>query len=712
MSKWWRRLSGLVAVGVVSTIVVQPIAGVDQAGAVPGDGLVSILVMGDSYSAGNGAGAYYGPMGAGGFPAHVTGCFRSTYNYARQFQRIIESSPFNQHAFVHNEACNGAVTDDIWEPRDGRRAQVDAVDKGYDVIFLTTGGNDLQFSDIAKTCLVKHFQDGADCGHNLDRAERLLRDGTEEAKITKALTEIHLKAHSEAKIVLLGYPFLESNTALKLHSGHTGSTYIDVGKRLHDIQVNGDALQQRVVDKLNAADLRTDPFVFVNPKSTFAGHELTADRVNPNRWFIQPWSDALPEWYQIWYHPNRQGHTAEAKLLAADPRVPKSDVRAGEGVPHNVDVMLTIDTTGSMSDDIAAVKANATALVDRLAASGASWRVGLVTYKDVPPEGDAGDYASRMDLAFSSDRAAINSAIAAISVSGGGDGPETVLSGIKTAVDQPWRDGAKKAIIVLGDAPPHDPEATSHLTSSLVINAALAVDPAEIYPVLINPYAELTAAFEPLATGTGGQVVTSTGGEDVVDALAEVLKDVSSAPIASAGGPYAGDVGEAIPLSASASLDPDGSITSYEWDFDGNGTYDQTTPTPLTEHTYDTPFDGQLSVRVTDDNDLQTVAMAPVTIIEHVDISGPEPEPVPEPSSTTTTADPGATPGSPTTSTTTTTPTTTPPTTDGRPRDWRLPATGWSVSPWLAIGAGLFCSGVALVLLAARRHRPPLAAHR
>jgi hypothetical protein len=702
MSKWRRRLGGLLAVGVVSAVVGQPIAGVDEADAAPGDGLVSILVMGDSYSAGNGAGAYYGPMGAGGFPAHVTGCFRSAFNYARQFQRIIELPPFNQRAFVHNEACNGAVTSDIWQARDGRRAQVEAVDEGYDVIFLTTGGNDLQFSDIAKTCLVKHFQDGANCGPNLERAERLLSDGTVEAAIRRALTDIQGEAHHDAKIVLLGYPFLESNTALTLHSGHFGSTYIEVGKRLHDIQVNGDAVQQRVVDSLNA-DLHTDQFLFVNPKSTFAGHELTADSVNPDRWFIQPWRDAAPEWFQIWYHPNRRGHTAEAALLATDPRVPKSDVRAGEGVPHDVDVMLAIDTTGSMSDDIEAVKANTTALVDRLAASGANWRVGLVTYKDVPPEGEAGDYASRLDLAFSSDRATINSAIAAISVSGGGDGPETVLSGIKAAVDQPWRGGAKKAIVVLGDAPPHDPEATSGLTSMHVISAALAVDPAEIYPVLINPDAELSAAFEPLATGTGGQVVTSTGGEDVVDALAEVLNDVSSAPIASAGGPYAGDVGEAIPLSASASLDPDGSITGYEWDFDGNGTYDQTTTTPLTEHAYGAPFEGQLSVRVTDDSDLQTVAMAPVTIIEHVDISGPEPEPVPEEPSSTTTA-PSATPGDPAMPTTGTS-SAAPSAVDRPSRDWRLPVTGWSVAPWLAIGAALVCSGIALVAVAARRYR-------
>jgi PKD repeat protein len=39
-------------------------------------------------------------------------------------------------------------------------------------------------------------------------------------------------------------------------------------------------------------------------------------------------------------------------------------------------------------------------------------------------------------------------------------------------------------------------------------------------------------------------------------------------------------------------------IESYEWDFDGDGTFDRTTSEPGATHTYEAEFDGV--VRVTD----------------------------------------------------------------------------------------------------------------
>ena len=160
------------------------------------------------------------------------------------------------------------------------------------MIFLTIGGNDLQFADIVKKCLVQVSRDGADCGHNLERAERMLDDGTLESGITSVLSGIHTRAHPDAKIVLLGYPYLETDTAYRLRSGHFGSTFIEVGQRLHDVQIDGDELQQRVVDKLNT-QFSTDQFVFVKAKSTFAGHELSVHGSNPDRWFVEPWRDAV-----------------------------------------------------------------------------------------------------------------------------------------------------------------------------------------------------------------------------------------------------------------------------------------------------------------------------------------------------------------------------------------------------------------------------------
>lgn len=42
------------------------------------------------------------------------------------------------------------------------------------------------------------------------------------------------------------------------------------------------------------------------------------------------------------------------------------------------------------------------------------------------------------------------------------------------------------------------------------------------------------------------------------------------------------------------------SLQKYEWDFDGDGNYEETTTEPQMSHTYDQEFDGYAAVRVTD----------------------------------------------------------------------------------------------------------------
>lgn len=277
-----------------------------------------MLVLGDSYSAGNGSGGYYG----------ASGCRRSAYNYARQYERLVEVAPYNQRSFVENAACSGAVTADFFTSTPGRPAQNNAVNPGYDIVFLTIGGNDLGFGDIVKKCLIQVSRDGADCDKLLANAERLLSDGTIERRITMVLNAVRQRADPRAKIVLLGYPYLEGDPNYRLRSGHFGNTFIDVGKRLRHIGDVGDTVQTRVVTRLNSPPQHNN-FVFVNTKDLFEGppnHELFAQKSNPNRWFIQPWSDSGYIEHDTWYHPNPMGWLQEASLLLGDPRIPKHDI--------------------------------------------------------------------------------------------------------------------------------------------------------------------------------------------------------------------------------------------------------------------------------------------------------------------------------------------------------------------------------------------------
>jgi PKD repeat protein len=60
------------------------------------------------------------------------------------------------------------------------------------------------------------------------------------------------------------------------------------------------------------------------------------------------------------------------------------------------------------------------------------------------------------------------------------------------------------------------------------------------------------------------------------------------------------DVSDNIQFDASGSTDPDGTIATYEWDFDGDGTYELSQPTPTPSWTYGTPGDRNVTLRVTD----------------------------------------------------------------------------------------------------------------
>jgi hypothetical protein len=288
-------------------------------------------------------------------------------------------------------------------------------------------------------------------------------------------------------------------------------------------------------------------------------------------------------------------------------------------VPEKLDLVFAIDTTGSMGPYINGVVNVANSVVDTLSGSGADFRVGVVDYKDVDSTfpGCPPDYDAVTDLGFSKDKAAITGALNGLrsKVAGGCDIPEDVLSGVKRAVDFPWRTGVKKAIIAMGDAPGHDPEAHSGLTSAAVIAAANAVDPAVIYPILVGFDGSATSFMTHLANGTGGKTFDSNA-SNVGQALLDAINAIVDAPIANAGGPYSGTVGTPITFDGSASISPTANIVKYEWDFNNDGTYDATSALPTISHSYTASYSGVVSLRVTDDGipAQSAIATAAVTV--------------------------------------------------------------------------------------------------
>jgi Mg-chelatase subunit ChlD len=156
--------------------------------------------------------------------------------------------------------------------------------------------------------------------------------------------------------------------------------------------------------------------------------------------------------------------TATASCGGGAPVSAKLDARTLDGVAQlkldlarqlparrAIDLAFVLDTTGSMAEEIEAVKSTIRAVADQLGTAQTDVRVGLVEYKDRT------DCLLTRTFPFSSDLRAFSGQVAAIAASGGGDTPEDMHAGMTAALDKlQWRsDAVARMVVVIADAPPH-----------------------------------------------------------------------------------------------------------------------------------------------------------------------------------------------------------------------------------------------------------------
>jgi hypothetical protein len=118
---------------------------------------------------------------------------------------------------------------------------------------------------------------------------------------------------------------------------------------------------------------------------------------------------------------------------------------------HRIDVVFAIDTTGSMGGLIDGAKRTVWSIAKHIGEvdKDADVHIGLVAYKDL------GDEYVTKDFALTADLDAVFTELSGYTAAGGGDIPEDVDAALYDAVHKmQWRDGAKKMIFLVGDAPP------------------------------------------------------------------------------------------------------------------------------------------------------------------------------------------------------------------------------------------------------------------
>jgi PKD repeat protein len=209
-----------------------------------------------------------------------------------------------------------------------------------------------------------------------------------------------------------------------------------------------------------------------------------------------------------------------------------------------MDLIFVIDTTGSMSDDIANVKAQATDIVNALDSKAVNYRVAVADYRDYPqmPYGGSGDYVYKLDCPFSNDQTAINNAINGLAIGDGEDAPEAVNSALINAMTDVnkdpanelrygWRSGITKAIIQIGDAPGHDPEPfPGGYSSADVASWSKKIDPVGVYTICIGSDPSAISYFSSISSSTGGVAFTTTDASTLVDTIIQAIGEIPTEP--------------------------------------------------------------------------------------------------------------------------------------------------------------------------------------
>lgn len=128
--------------------------------------------------------------------------------------------------------------------------------------------------------------------------------------------------------------------------------------------------------------------------------------------------------------------------------------------PDFLDLVLVIDTTGSMGDEIAYLQRELIGITRNAAQAvpGLSVRYGLVAYRD---QGD--EYVVK-SYGFTPRAGQMNRWLRGLSAQGGGDYPEAAAAALNTGLQLDWRRGkGKRLLLHVADAPPHDRDAAAYL---------------------------------------------------------------------------------------------------------------------------------------------------------------------------------------------------------------------------------------------------------
>jgi len=268
-----------------------------------------------------------------------------------------------------------------------------------------------------------------------------------------------------AKAVAIGKPAADA-LARQAQSGTlTAGDYDDLLNPGQYARYAERYLQDRAEAGLPFVDTRTpfkvrvvgrdgQPVAFADVSTTDRrGHALTLPTAANGMAVFFPALDRLPEHLHLEVAADGTPtieRSVDLGRLGADRTITITLPIAGR-TADALDLLLAIDATGSMTDELSYLQVELDSIVASLRRirPGTDIRVGLVVYRD---EGD--EYVTRR-FELTGDLANLRQQLGAQQASGGGDYPEAVDRAFADANRFDWRADATKVMLHVADAPPH-----------------------------------------------------------------------------------------------------------------------------------------------------------------------------------------------------------------------------------------------------------------
>lgn len=228
-------------------------------------GAASYVGLGDSYSAG---------VGAGG---STDSCYRSQRGYAP----LVAANYGLQLSY---QACSGATTGDVLTK------QLGTLGAGTSRVSITIGGNDVGFAFVLLTCGAPSWL--SDCKGAIATGRSTLRTLLP-GRLKQLFAQLRGRSPS-AKVVVVGYPRLFADRDCNALTFFSAPDRTELDKATDEL------------DTLLRTTAAASGFGFVDPRTRFTGH-AACDQ--------EPWINGLSLPLDDSYHPDLAGQQAYAGLV-------------------------------------------------------------------------------------------------------------------------------------------------------------------------------------------------------------------------------------------------------------------------------------------------------------------------------------------------------------------------------------------------------------